>query len=63
MKVHLLRCGSTVVDEALPFSNKSKNPLAFTGVFRGKWHKVRVPVTAYLIEHPKGRILVDTRLG
>lgn len=60
IKVHVLPCGSTVVDEALPFSDKSKNPLAFTGLFRGKKHKITVPVRAYLIEHPKGRVLVDT---
>ena len=60
IRVHVLPCGSTVVDEALPFSNKSRNPLAFTGLFRGKKHKVTVPVRAYLIEHPKGKNLVDT---
>ena len=54
IKVRVLPCGSTVVDEALPFSNKSKNPLTFTGLFRGKKHKTSVPVRAYLIEHPKG---------
>ncbi len=60
IKVHILPCGSTVVDEALPFSSKSKNPLAFTGILRGKKHRISVPVTAYLIEHPKGLVLVDT---
>lgn len=60
IKVHVLSCGSTVVDEALPFSNKSKNPLAFTGILRDKKHKIFVPVTAYLIEHPKGLVLIDT---
>ena len=60
IKVHILPCGSTTVDEALPFANKSKNPLAFTGILRGKKHKISVPVTAYLIEHPKGLVLVDT---
>ena len=60
IKVHILPCGSTIVDEALPFSNKSKNPLAFTGILRGKKHKISVPVTAYLIEHPNGLVLVDT---
>ena len=60
IKVHILPCGSTIVDEALPFSNRSRNPLAFTGIFRGKKHKISVPVTAYLIEHPKGLVLVDT---
>ena len=60
IKIHILPCGSTIVDEALPFSNRSKNPLAFTGILRGKKHKISVPVTAYLIEHPDGLILVDT---
>lgn len=60
IKIHILPCGSTIVDEALPFCNKSRNPLAFTGLFCGKKHKISVPVTAYLIEHPKGLVLVDT---
>ena len=60
IKVHVLPCGSTTVDEALPFAEKSRNPLAYTGIFRGKKHKISVPVRAYLIEHPKGKILVDT---
>lgn len=60
IKVHILPCGSTRVDEALPFSARSGKPLAFTGIFRGKKHKISVPVTAYLIEHPKGLVLVDT---
>lgn len=60
IKVQVLPCGSTKVDEALPFSDRSRNPLAFTGLFRGKRHKISVPVRAYLIDHPKGLILVDT---
>ncbi|MGN0708853.1 MAG: N-acyl homoserine lactonase family protein [Anaerovoracaceae bacterium] len=60
IRVHVLPCGGTIVDEALPFSDKSRDPLAFTGIFRGKKHKRCVPVKAYLIEHPKGLILVDT---
>lgn len=60
IKVYVLPCGSTTVDETIPFSNLSKNPLAFTGLFRGRDKKNKVPVRAYLIEHPKGLILVDT---
>ena len=60
IKVYVLACGGTKVDEALPFSDLSKNPLAFTGLFRGKKHQVSVPVRAYLIEHEKGLILIDT---
>ncbi|MDD5922035.1 MAG: hypothetical protein PUC44_02470 [Eubacteriales bacterium] len=29
IKVHVLRCGNTTVDGALPFPEKSKNPLSF----------------------------------
>ena len=60
IRIHILRCGSTIVDEALPLSNKSKNPFAYTGIGRNRSHKIEVPVTAYLIEHPKGLVLVDT---
>lgn len=60
IKIHVLKCGSTIVDEALPLSDRSKNPLAYTGIGRTRRHKIEVPVTAYLIEHPKGLVLVDT---
>jgi len=60
IKIHILDCGSTFVDEALPLSDRSKNPLAFTGIGRKKRHQIEVPVTAYLIEHPDALILVDT---
>lgn len=60
MRIHVLRCGSTVVDEALPVGKRSRNPLAYTGLFRTAKHKISVPVTSYLIEHPRGLLLVDT---
>lgn len=60
IRVRVLDCGSTVVDEALPLSNRSRNPLAFTGIGRGKRHKVEVPVTAYLIEHPRCQAILMT---
>lgn len=31
-----------------------------TGLFRGKDKKLTLPVSAYLIDHPKGKILIDT---
>ncbi len=60
IKVHVWQCGSTRVDEALPLANRSTNPLAFTGIGRSSRHRIVVPVRAYLIEHPRARILVDT---
>lgn len=59
IKIHVLRCGIVGTDETVPDASRSKNPLAFTGVFR-KDHRVWLPVFTYLIEHPDGRILVDT---
>lgn len=60
MKIHVFKCGSTFVDEALPLSNRSKNPLAFTGLFRKKHHQIEVPVNAFYIEGHNYKILVDT---
>ena len=60
VKIHILDCGTTLVDEALPLADRSVNPLAFTGIGRGEKHKITVPVTAYLIECPGALILVDT---
>ena len=60
IKIHVLQTGNVKVDEALPFYEKSLNPLAFTGFFRPKEHKIWMPVSVYLIEHPKGLVLFDT---
>lgn len=35
-----------------------KNPLAVTGFLRGKTKKRILPVSCYLIEHPKGKYLI-----
>ena len=58
MKVHVFHTGKVKVDIAIPLGEK--NPLAFTGFFRPKSKKRRLPVSAYLIEHPKGKLLIDT---
>lgn len=60
IKVHILRCGEVGVDPAVPFRDVSKNPIAYTGICRSKRLRIWLPVTAYLIEHPKGKVLIDT---
>ena len=60
IKVHILHCGSAKVDEALAYRGSGLNPFAFTGLFRSRKHRISLPLTCYLIEHPKGLILVDT---
>lgn len=60
MRIHVLRCGTVGTDETIPDRSKSANPYAYTGVLRGARHRVWLPVFTYLIEHPGGKILVDT---
>lgn len=60
IRIHVLRCGTVGTDETVPDRTKSGNPFAYTGVLRGGRHRVWLPVFTYLIEHPDGKILVDT---
>lgn len=60
IKIHVLHTGTVIVDEALPFHHDYDAPLAWIGLFRSKEHIIQIPVSSYLIEHPKGLILVDT---
>lgn len=58
IKVHIFHTGNVIVDQAIPY--KEKSPLAVTGFMRGQGKKLKLPVSCYLIEHPKGKILIDT---
>ncbi|KOS05769.1 beta-lactamase [Flavobacterium akiainvivens] len=60
IKIHVLHCGSIDLDEAASFYEKTIHPMPYSGIFRSKKHQINVPVSAYLIEHPKGLILIDT---
>lgn len=60
LKIHVLNTGYSEVDESLFYKDESLNPLAFTGLFRNKEHKIKAPIFSFLIEHPKGNVLVDT---
>ncbi|GLO64440.1 MBL fold metallo-hydrolase [Oceanobacillus sp. E9] len=60
MKVHILHTGKVLIDRALAYKERSPHPAPYTGWLRGKKNKMWVPVSSYLIEHPKGLILVDT---
>jgi len=60
IKLHVIHCGQVQVDIALPFRQRTLNPVAYTGLFRSERHQVLLPVSAYLIEHPKGLVLIDT---
>lgn len=60
MKVHVWHTGKAYIDQALAYKEKGLHPIPYTGWLRGKSKKMWVPVSSYLIEHPKGLILVDT---
>lgn len=60
IKIHVLHCGEVGVDPAVPFRDVSRNPIAYTGLGRSKKLRIWLPVSAYLIEHPKGNVLFDT---
>lgn len=58
IKVTIFHTGKVRVDRAI--SLHENNPLAVTGLFRGTAKKMDLPVSVYLIEHPKGKVLIDT---
>ena len=60
ISIHAFTCGEVGVDPAVPDRGVSKNPLAYTGLFRSAGRRIWIPVKAFLIEHPKGKLLVDT---
>ena len=60
IRIHILTCGEVGVDPAVPDRGISRNRLAYTGLLRSPKRRIWLPVKAFLIEHPQGRILVDT---
>lgn len=58
--IHALNCGEVGVDPAVPDRSVSRNALAYTGLFRSSKYRIWLPVKAFLIDHPKGKVLVDT---
>ena len=60
IKVHILHCGRVRVDRSLPFKEKTIHPAPFTGILRSPACQIWLPVSAYLIEHPRGLVLIDT---
>ncbi len=66
IKIYALKCGMVMVDRALPYGNENgefKSPqeiMMAIGGYRSQEYQIMLNVWAYLIEHPKGKILVDT---
>ncbi|WP_421943283.1 N-acyl homoserine lactonase family protein [Pedobacter sp.] len=60
IRIHVLHCGNLNFDEAAAFHENTLHPMPYSGILRSKRHQINVPASAYLIEHPKGLILIDT---
>ncbi len=60
MKIHVLLTGEVRVSPYLPFGGDNCSLLKASGITTPKKDWIWLPVCCYLIEHPKGKILVDT---
>lgn len=60
IQVYAFTCGQVGVDPCVPDRSLSRNPVAYTGLLRSPKRRVWLPVKAFLVVHPKGKILVDT---
>lgn len=58
IKIHLLHVGSVYVGQGVPYGNASM--IRASGLFESRKQHEWLPVSAYLIEHPEGLVLVDT---
>ena len=60
MKLHILRCGTIRVSPAVPFGNGISLGNTARELLTPESRRVELPVHCYLIEHPRGPVLVDT---
>ncbi|WP_281747247.1 N-acyl homoserine lactonase family protein [Helicobacter suis] len=60
MKVHVLHTGEIRVSPYLPFGGDNCSLLKASGLTTPKKDWIWLPVSCYLIEHPKATVLVDT---
>jgi len=59
-RIHVLHTGCVRIDRALAYRERTLHPMPYTGWMRPASTRVTVPVSAYLIEHPRGPVLIDT---
>ena len=60
MKICLLRCGEMRVSETVPYGNAISLANSARQLTEPDKNRVTLPVFCYLIEHPRGLLLVDT---
>ena len=60
LKIHVLHCGSIRVSETVPFGGKIDLRSSGRRLLTPTEKRITLPVCVYLVEHPKGLLLVDT---
>ncbi len=60
IRIHIFHTGYVRVSPYLPFGGEDCNIIKAAGVFIPKRKWLTLPVSCYLIEHPKGLVLFDT---
>lgn len=59
IKIHVMHTGKVCISPYLAFGGDHCNLIKASGVFLPKSKRIWLPVSAYYIEHPKGKVLVD----
>ena len=59
IKIHVFHTGEVCVSPHLPYGGENCNIIKASGIFGKKSKRLHLPVSSYLIEHPKGKIIVD----
>lgn len=62
IKIHVLHTGTVITSPYLPYGDGC-SLIKASGIFVPKGERIEMPVSAYLIEHPKGLLLFDTGWG
>lgn len=60
IKIHVMHCGKVHTSPYLPFDTAGAGMLKVVGIGVPRKEWVWMPVSAYYIEHPHAKILVDT---
>lgn len=60
IKIHVLHCGRVHTSPYLPFDTDNAGMLKVAGIGVPETDWVWMPVSAYFIEYPKAKILIDT---
>ncbi len=60
IKIRIMHTGSVCVSPALPFGGEHCSPIKASGVLAPRSQRLWLPVSTYLIEHPRGLVLADT---